>query len=110
VVHPLVHEGVFGGEVYINPALLPLGLITYLPIPRSIVSVAFFVLRPFLATRKPNARLRMVQYRGKLSATMIYDAKPINDVFRKIDESTALGLMDHRGDSAPFFFKLTKNT
>ncbi len=108
-VHPLVHTGFFGGKISINPALLPMKLATVLSLPRIVILVAFTILRPFLATRKPKARLRMMQFRGKLSATMIYDAKPINDVFRKIDDETVLGLMDQRGDSAPFFFKLMKD-
>lgn len=108
VVHPLVHAGLFGGKLCINPALLPIRLAAVFPVPRIFVSLVFPILRPFLATRKPKARLHMVQFRGKLSATMIYDAKPISDVFRKVDDQTVLGLMDQRGDLAPFFFKLTK--
>ena len=33
----------------------------------------------------PLARLRMTEYRGVVSATMIYDSLPLNDVFRKVD-------------------------
>ena len=49
-----------------------------------------------------------MQYRGKCSATMIYDSVPINDVFRKIDSDTVLGLMDLKGMRAPFFFLLQR--
>ena len=35
-----------------------------------------------------------MDYRGKASASMIYDQKPIIDIFRKIDEDTMLGVMD----------------
>ncbi|WP_298864042.1 DUF4334 domain-containing protein [uncultured Sulfitobacter sp.] len=109
IVHPLVHEDRFGGKFFVNPALLPLKIAAILPMPREIISWTFPILRPVLTTRKPKARLRMMQFRGRLSATMIYDAKPINDVFRKIDDQTVLGLMDQRGDSSPFFFKLMKD-
>jgi hypothetical protein len=50
----------------------------------------------------------MTTYRGKSSATMIYDQLPINDVFRKIDQNTALGLMDLKGVKQPFFFILRR--
>lgn len=107
-VHPLVHNGVFGGKYFVNPALLPMELGMKLPFASFIVPLAFFVLRPFISTKKPRARLRMIEHRNKVTATMQYDAKPINDVFRKIDENTLLGLMDRKGDKQPFFFKLRK--
>ena len=110
VVHPLVHKDRFGSEFCINPARMPIKFASLVSVPRVIISWIFPILRPILTTRKPKARLRMMQFRGKLSATMIYDAKPIHDIFRKIDDQTVLGLMDQRGDSAPFFFKLTLDT
>lgn len=54
------------------------------------------------------ARLRMVEYRGASTATMIYDDHPVIDHFRKIDDDTALGVMDRKGDVAPLFFRLTR--
>ena len=39
---------------------------------------------------------------------MIYDSLPINDVFRKVDDHTVLGLMDLKGMKDPFFFVLTR--
>ena len=50
----------------------------------------------------------MTEFRGKVSATMLYDAKAINDVFRKIDADSVFGLMDRKGDKKPYFFKLMK--
>ncbi len=44
----------------------------------------------------------------KVSATMIYDQLPINDVFRKLDGVTVLGVMDNKIVKDPFFFKLTR--
>ena len=69
----------------------------------------FFILfLPLLATRRPQARLRLVDYRGVATATMIYDARPINDHFRLLDEGVLLGAMDLRGVPAPFFFLLRR--
>ena len=42
------------------------------------------------------------------TATMIYDHLPIHDVFRRVDASTLVGLMDQRGAPAPFFFLLRR--
>ncbi|MGB3535223.1 MAG: DUF4334 domain-containing protein [Microcoleaceae cyanobacterium] len=64
---------------------------------------------PLLKTETSQARLRMVEYRGKVSATMIYDYLPINDIFRKIDDNTVLGLMDCKKLSQPFFFILKRD-
>jgi hypothetical protein len=105
-VHPLLfhtadHRAVFAVE----PALCPVGL--RLPTGRGqpyhrLITAA----RPLLGTRKPRARLRMVEHRGRATATMIYDAKPINDVFRRVDDDTVLGLMDYRKWDRPYFFLL----
>ncbi len=56
-----------------------------------------------------KARLRMTEYRGQLSATMLYDDWPTLDVFRKGDDSSVLGLMDARGMAAPYFFVLRRD-
>ncbi len=50
----------------------------------------------------------MMEHRGRVTATMIYDARPIHDVFRRVDGDTALGLMDLRGVPRPFFFVLRR--
>jgi hypothetical protein len=39
---------------------------------------------------------------------MIYDQLPVNDVFRKLDDNTVLGLMDNKRIEEPFFFKLSR--
>lgn len=73
-----------------------------------IAPLIVLLVRPIAATKKYKARLRMTEYRGKLSATMIYDQHPINDVFRKVDERTLLGLMDMRQMDTPYFFILRR--
>ncbi len=77
--------------------------------PKSkLIGNIFQWLMPLFSTSKSRARLRMTEYRGRTSATMIYDHMPINDVFRKLDDNTVLGIMDHKGANVPFFFKLTR--
>lgn len=60
-------------------------------------------------TEEAKARLRMLEYRGVVSATMIYDEFPINDAFRKIDDHRVLGVMDFKGVPAPYFFVLERD-
>jgi len=59
-----------------------------------------------LKTETSQARLRLMEYRGKVSATMIYDYLPIADSFRQVDKNTVLGVMDFKGLPQPFFFVL----
>lgn len=51
-----------------------------------------------------------MDYRGKASASMIYDQKPIIDIFRKIDEDTMLGVMDIKNfpSEKSYFFYLKR--
>lgn len=60
-------------------------------------------------TKEGKARLRNTVYRGRVSATMIYDERPILDIFVKIDEVTVLGVMDAKGDAGSFFFLLERD-
>ena len=53
-------------------------------------------------TSKPRAQLRMMEYRSVMTATMSYDALPINDHFRRVDADTVIGLMDFRSIDRPF--------
>lgn len=110
-VHPLVFKTVLGGIAHVNPFFLgmPLGLVDKIPLPKgSAIGKVFQVLIPILETFKSKARLRMTNYRGVSSATMIYDDLPIHDIFRKIDENTVFGLMDLKGMKNPFFFILRR--
>lgn len=43
---------------------------------------------------KGEASLWEVEFRGKTSATMIYDGVPIFDHFRKVDDNTLFGIMN----------------
>ncbi|WP_313002624.1 DUF4334 domain-containing protein, partial [Brevundimonas sp.] len=70
-------------------------------------SLVFRAAAPLLATQSPTARLRRVDYRGRITAAMIYDRQPIIDVFRSVGPNHRLGLMDARG-FPPFFFLLDR--
>jgi hypothetical protein len=52
----------------------------------------------------------MVECRGQITAAMIYDHLPIVDYFKKVDESTVLGMMDWKQLQQPFFFLLRKSS
>ncbi len=108
-VHPLVFEGPGGGTVHVNPALLPIGLLRAPWVGRLAPFGGLFPwLAPLLSTRASAARLRGTLYRGKVSATMVYDALPIQDIFRRLDAHTLLGVMDCKGMAQPFFFVLRR--
>jgi hypothetical protein len=94
--------------VRVNPERIPLWLLTAdFPPPKSaFVGRCFNFVSPLIKTYKFKARMRMTKFRGKVSATMIYNGLPINDVFRKVDENTLLGIMDLTGMKQPYFFVL----
>jgi hypothetical protein len=109
--HPLVFAPSPSRKMSINPVFVPIGLlIRYHWLHRApVVPGLFAVIRPLLSTRKPKARLRLTDYRGVVTATMIYDALPINDIFRKVDDDTLVGAMDLRGLQMPFMFVLRRD-
>jgi hypothetical protein len=41
-----------------------------------------------------EASLWMIEFRGKVSATMVYDSIPVFDHFRKVNENTLMGIMN----------------
>lgn len=58
-----------------------------------------------------GASLWMVEYRGKVSATMVYDGRPVLDHFRRIDDHTLMGVMNGKGvlsKGRPFYFYLER--
>jgi hypothetical protein len=109
-VHPLL----FGGgtrEFAVHPRLVMPGLALLLKFPAiksGPMAAIARALMPLLATRQSRARLRMMQFRGRVGATMVYDDVPIQDVFRRVDNETVLGLMDLKGMEQPFFFLLRR--
>lgn len=109
-VHPLVFQRNNGELIHLNPIWFPIRAARRSRLAMSRTARRLFsVAMPLFKTRQPAARLRMTEYRGKVSATMVYDYKAINDVFRKIDENRVLGVMDCKGEQGyPFFFVLER--
>ncbi|MBO3457503.1 DUF4334 domain-containing protein [Aetokthonos hydrillicola Thurmond2011] len=111
-VHPLLFFDNKGKVIKVEPKYMS---ITNLALKFPILKNDFFkplgiLTNSLLKTEKSQARLRMVEYRSKVSATMIYDHFPINDAFRKIDDNTLLGVMDLKNSSQPFFFILRRDS
>ena len=108
-VHPLVFQKEDGFLFAGNPGRVSLDPILS-KLPKTYVSLFMKLARPFIITKKSRARLRLVDYRGKASASMIYDQKPIIDIFRKVDEDTMLGVMDIKNfpSEKSYFFYLKR--
>ncbi len=106
-VHPLVFFGNGRKELYaVNPKNIPLGV----RFPKSdFLGTMMKLARPFLQTNKSKARLRMVEHRGKVRATMLYDDKAIYDHFAIIDDNTVLGCMDLKSVAQPYFWVMERD-
>lgn len=110
-VHPLVFSTRSGRLLSLRPLLmLPLlGLLDRGPVPKAAwLGHALRPLLPLLSTRASRARLRRIEHRGQMTAAMVYDNLPIQDVFRRVDADTMLGLMDLKGGRNTFFFVLRR--
>ncbi|NCE88444.1 hypothetical protein DK870_29190 [Pseudomonas sp. Q1] len=109
-VHPLLFERRSGDTLSLNPLFMPIGLLMHHPklLHQRAASTLFKLLLPLLRTHRHKARLRMMEYRGVISATMVYDDLPIIDTFRRVDDDTLVGLMDLRGMNQAFFFILRR--
>ena len=46
---------------------------------------------------KGEASLWLEDFRGEVTATMVYDGAPIHDHFKKVDENTVMGIMNGKG-------------
>lgn len=55
-----------------------------------------------------SASLRRVEYRGVVTATMVYDKHPIFDHFRVVNADAVLGVMDRKKDPFPLYFYLRR--
>lgn len=113
--HPLLFDDGRGRVAAVDPAWFPVSLVARRPPLLRLAHhrAAVRLLRaglPLLRTRRPRARLRMTEHRGVVTATLVYDALPVHDAFRSVDDRTVLGLMDMRGLDAPFLFVLRRVT
>lgn len=106
-VHPLLMQA--GDKIFpLDPRKVPLGVAEKMPAPVVAAGRKLMgLVEPIVGTDKPRARLRNIEHRGVVTAAMIYDHLPIIDVFRRVDATTVLGLMDLRGEAEPMFFVLT---
>jgi hypothetical protein len=109
-VHPLLFADRRGVPRPVTPRPVPLTVLRRWPALAHVAVVRSLgrAVRPLLTTSRPAARLRVVTHRGVATAALLYDALPIVDVFRRIDDDVVLGLMDMRGLEAPFAFVLRR--
>ncbi|QNG18867.1 DUF4334 domain-containing protein [Rhodococcus triatomae] len=60
-----------------------------------------------------EASLWMVEFRGEVTATMVYDGMAVFDHFKKVDEDTVMGIMNGKGfaldGGKPFYFWLARD-
>lgn len=89
------------------------------PLLRLALAVPLFR-KPFMApinsliarciqTKKTQATLRMINFRGVVSAAMVYDDVPITDFLRKIDDDHLLGIMEFKWVDEPYAFLLKRD-
>ncbi|HIH2744782.1 TPA: DUF4334 domain-containing protein [Burkholderia lata] len=52
-------------------------------------------------TMRGEASLWQIEFRGKVSTTMVYDGVPIFDHLRKVDDNTLFGIMDGKSFDGP---------
>ncbi len=60
---------------------------------------------------KGGASLWPVEFRGEVTATMVYDGQPILDHFKRIDADTLMGIMNGKGvlhEGAHYYFVLER--
>jgi len=109
--HPLVFDTPRGRQVHVHPrwlaAGIPLALRWNFLKTRAGGRLVQWLL-PLLATQRSRARLRLASYRGRPTATLVYDDIPVIDAFHRVDPDTVLGLMDLKGLREPFFFVLRR--
>lgn len=109
-VHPLLHQTGNGKLFRVKPRPTLVYLSLRMPVLKSkpLRPLSLLITR-LLKTNQSQARARMIEYRGKVSATMVYDFLPINDHFRMIDSNSVLGMMDFKGLAYPYPFVLQRD-
>jgi hypothetical protein len=46
---------------------------------------------------KGEASLWLEEFRGEVTATMVYDGQPVHDHFKKVDDNAVVGIMNGKG-------------
>jgi hypothetical protein len=110
-VHPLLMRDSRQNICKIAASPLLFKLFQRISFPKSEAWQPIYTLLNTLSkTEDSQARLRLMDYHGQVSATMVYDALPIHDIFRKVDDNTVFGLMDYKHSAQPFFFVLQRDS
>lgn len=60
-----------------------------------------------------EASLWDIEFRGEVTATMVYDGQPVFDHFKALDDGLLMGIMNGKGphilfDGSPFYFVLER--
>ncbi|KAJ7791224.1 hypothetical protein B0H14DRAFT_2535153 [Mycena olivaceomarginata] len=55
-----------------------------------------------------RGRIREVKFRDVVSASLVYDDRPVIDHFRYVNENTVAGMMDIKGAPPGYYFHLTR--
>jgi hypothetical protein len=55
---------------------------------------------------KGEASLWTVEFRGEPTATMVYDGQPVFDHFKRVDDTTLMGIMNAKGvtSDGPYYY------
>ena len=112
-VHPMVVADAAGNPFPLNPALVPMVLISH-PIPtpgfvKSLTPAVMSLLRPAVMARGHGAHLQIRTHRGVTTAAMSYDDRPVVDHFRLVGQDIVLGSMEYPGMPRPCFFVLQRD-
>lgn len=91
----------------VDPKLFPIGT-RFFP-NHYITRVVFTFISKFIQTQKSTAKLEMIEYRGKRSASVVYNDIKMVDYYRKIDSRTILGVIESKAYKDPFFYVLQKD-
>ncbi|MEE3852683.1 DUF4334 domain-containing protein [Gordonia sp. LSe1-13] len=60
---------------------------------------------------KGEASLWAIEFRGEVTASMVYDGQPVIDHFKRVDETTVMGIMNGKGgvvDGRHLYFYLER--
>ncbi|GAA2658987.1 DUF4334 domain-containing protein [Paractinoplanes durhamensis] len=53
---------------------------------------------------KGEASLWNIEFRGEVTATMVYDGQPVFDHFKRVDDSTLMGIMNVKRNGGLFYY------
>ena len=59
-----------------------------------------------VAMGKGEASLWLEDFRGEVTATMVYDGQPVHDHFKKVDDDAVMGIMNGKGvlDNGRYYY------